>query len=321
MRPFAALATSALALGTALGVAGPAAAHGDHARAHRAQSALAGEGGGALLESSNVTHLSSDPSQVGISGCFLRTAPIFVTSGADSVRVWDVSDAAHPAVVGELSNVLFENEAMNCGERRTSQGIRRFALIGVDSVQASPGDVQHSNVGGGELIVVDVTDPTTPRILSRAPGTTSTHTVACVASSNCTYAYSAGEGNHFSIFDLRNLRRPHEVDAKPGTDGIQPFWSPTAGHKWNFDAAGIGTHTGWNGASMWRTTDPAHPTLITTTGRAGRGTDPAHPGRNDFIEHNSFRPNALAFEPNSAPSFAHGNVLLVTRRTTSRSTA
>ena len=121
MRPFVALATSALALGAALGVAGPAAAHSDHARP-RAQSALAGEGGGALLESSNVTHLSSDPSQVGISGCFMRTAPVFVTSGADSVRVWDVSDAAHPALVGVLPNVLFENEAMNCGERVRPQG-------------------------------------------------------------------------------------------------------------------------------------------------------------------------------------------------------
>ena len=312
MRPVVALASLALTLGAALGTAGPAAAHGDHSGPHRAQSALAGESGSALLSSPNVRHVTADPGQVGISGCFMRSAPIFVTSGADSVRVWDVSDAAHPTVVGELPNVLFENEAMNCGERRTGHGIRRFALIGVDSVQASPGDVQHANVGGGELIVVDVTDPEQPRILSRAPGTTSTHTVACVTSANCTYAYSAGEGNHFSIFDLRNLRRPHEVDAKPGTDGIQPFWSPTAGHKWNFDAAGIGTHTGWNGASMWRTTDPADPTLITTTGRAGRGTDPAHPGWNDFIEHNSFRPNARAFEPDSAPSLAHGNVLLTT---------
>ena len=312
MRPFLALATSALALGTALGVAGPAAAHGDHARAHRAQSALAGEGGGALLESSNVTHLSSDPSQVGISGCFMRTAPVFVTSGADSVRVWDVRDAAHPALVGVLPNVLFENEAMNCGERRTPQGVQRFALIGVDSVQASPGDVQHSNVGGGEMIVVDVTDPSHPAIRSRTPGTTSTHTVACVTSANCRYVYSAGEGNHFSIFDLRDLDHPHEVDADPGEPGVQPHWSPTAGHKWNFDAAGIGTHTGWNGASMWRTTHPAHPTLITTTGRAGRGTDPRYPGWNDFILHNSFRPNAKAFRPNSRPSFAHGNVLLAT---------
>jgi hypothetical protein len=242
----------------------------------------------------------------------MRTAPVFVTSGADSVRVWDVRDAASPEVVGTLPNALFENEAMNCGERRTAHGVQRFALIGVDSVQASPGDIQHANVGGGELVVVDVTDPTDPRILSRAPGSTSTHTVACVDPGNCRYAYSAGEGDHFSIFDLRDLEHPREVDAKPRRDGVQPHWSPTAGHKWNFDAAGIGTHTGWNGASMWRTDHPRHPRLVTTTGRAGRGTDPRHPGWNDFIEHNSFRPNARAFRPGTKPSFAHGNVLLTT---------
>jgi len=57
---------------------------------------------------------------------------------------------------------------------------------------------------------------------------------------------------------------------------------------------------------------PRAPQLITTTGRAGRGTDPRYPGWNDFIEHNSYRPNARAFEPDSSPSFAHGNVLLTT---------
>ena len=306
MRPFVALATSALALAAALGVAGPAAAHGDQ------QVPVPVGAPGPLLASPNVHHVSSQPGHVGISGCFMRTAPILVTSGAESVQVWNVKDASQPRLVGTLPDAVFENEAMNCGERRTDHGVRRFALIGVDSVQASPDDPQHVNAGGNELIVVDVTHPEDPRILSRAPSTTSTHTVACVDRGDCTYAYTAGEGDHFTIFDLRRLGRPHEVDTDPARDGVQPHWSPTAGHKWNFDAAGIGTHTGWNGASMWRTTHPAHPTLITTTGRAGRGTDPRYPGWNDFILHNSFRPNAKAFRPNSTPSFAHGNVLLVT---------
>lgn len=312
MRLLASLAATLTLGAAAVGVAAPASAHGDHTGPHGNQTALVPGTGSTLLSSPNVTHLSANPGQVGISGCFMRTAPVLVTSGADSVRVWDVTDAAHPALVGVLPNALFENEAMNCGERRTADGIARFALIGVDSVQSSPGDIQHSNVGGGEMIVVDVTDPTNPVIRSRAPGTTSTHTVACVTSANCRYVYSAGEGNHFSIFDLRDLDHPHEVDAKPGEEGVQPFWSPTAGHKWNFDAAGYGTHTGWNGASIWSTDNPARPHLVTTTGLAGKGKDPAYPGWNNFIEHNSFRPNARAFKPGSAPSFAHGNVLLTT---------
>ncbi|CAB4723598.1 MAG: hypothetical protein F2667_11315 [Actinobacteria bacterium] len=304
---------AALTLGSALalGAAAPASAHGDRDRI-RELSQLQQSQTDSLIQSSNVAQIASNPSQVGISGCFLSTAPVFVTSGVDSVRVWDVSDAAHPALTGLLPNVLFENEAMNCGERRTADGVRRFALIGVDLVQASTGDIEHVNVGGGELIVVEVTDPTAPVIVARTPGSTSTHTVACVVATQCKYVYSAGDSDHFSIFDLRDLDHPVEVDSDPATEGVQAFASPTAGHKWNFDAAGIGTHTGYNGASMWSTKNPAKPKLITTTGLAGQGEDPKFEGWNDFILHNSFHPNAKAFRPNAKPSLAHGNILLAT---------
>lgn len=307
---------AATALGTSLAVAAPAQASTDDIEAH--QQALSRSGTATAHESPTVTHVGVHPGQAGISGCFMKTAPIFVTSGADSLQVWDVSDPAAPAVVGTLPNALFENEAMNCGERRTPDGTQRFALIGVDSVQASPDDPQHVNVGGNELIVVDVTDPTAPTIRSRTPGSTSTHTVACVEETDCRFAYSAGDGSssnnngHFSIFDLRDLDHPTEVDSDPSTDAVDPFWSPTAGHKWNFDAAGYGTHTGWRGASMWSTDRPMHPRLITTTGKAGRGTDPKYQGWNDFILHNSFRPNAKAFKPMAEPSVRNGNVLLAT---------
>jgi hypothetical protein len=291
----------------------PAQAHGDHARNERVRLQLLSQGDeGTPLLSANVAHQGVHPGQLAISGCFLRTRPLFVTSGVDAVHVWDVSDPVHPSVVGILPNVLFENEAMTCGERRTRDGVRRFALIGVDAVQASPTDPSHVNAGGNELIVVDVTDPANPVIAGRAPATTSTHTVACLDDGDCRYAYSAGEGNHFSIFDLRDLDRPVEVDSNRTKDGVQPHVSPTAGHKWNFDAAGYGTHTGWNGASIWDTSRPRHPRLVTTTGRAGKGSDPDFQGWNDFILHNSFRPNARHFKPHSKPSFRHGNVLLVT---------
>ncbi len=227
-----------------------------------------------------------------------------------------MADPAKPRLVGTLVNALFENEAMNCGERRTSKGITRFALIGVDLVSASPDDIEHTNVGGGELIVVDVTKPTAPRILSRAPGTTSTHTVACVRQWNCTYAYSAGDSGSGPLLGLRpapaaraargRLRDAHQP-------GVQPFRSPTAAHKWNFDAAGVGTHTGFGRRlDVGRPATRPGPRLLATTGAAGAGEDPRYPGYNDFILHNAFRPNADEFRPNRAPSLANGNVLLVT---------
>lgn len=305
------LAVALLAVAGATVGAAPAQAHGDrdHGEQRLELEALPDV---PLLTSPNVKQLSANPGQVGISGCFLRSAPLFVTSGLDSLRVYDVSDGARPELVGTLVSAQFENEAMTCGERRTRQGTERFALVGVDLYQASPDDLQHTNVGGNELIVVDVTDPAAPRIRSRVPGTTSTHTVACLDENHCDYAYSAGNGGEFSVFDLRDLDNPREVDADAGVPGVQPFTSPTAGHKWNFDAADVGTHTGFGGSSMWDVSRPQQPRLITTTGAAGAGTDPAYPGYNDFIHHNSFRPNAAAFRPDAPPSLANGNVLLVT---------
>ena len=306
------LAALALGLGASLTVAAPASAAEGAQRPHRTQSALSGDSGGALLSSGNVTHLSSSPTQVGISGCFMKTAPLLVTSGLDTVRVFDVTDAAHPDLVGVLPSMQFENEAMNCGERRTKNGVERFVLIGLDLYQASPGDIQHTNVGGDELVIVDVTDPTAPYIRSRVAGLTSTHTVACVDERNCRFAYTAGGRSTFSIFDLRKLDAPREVDGDRSEPGVQPFATPTGGHKWNFDNAGYGTHTGWNGASIWNVKRPARPRLVTTTGTAGMGTDPKYAGWNDFILHNSFRPNAKAFKPGRKPSFKNGNIMLAT---------
>ena len=63
---------------------------------------------------------------------------------------------------------------------------------------------------------------------------------------------------------------------------------------------------------MWNVSNPRAPRLVTTTGAAGQGTDPKFPGWNDFILHNSQRPNAKAFRNGAAPSLANGNILLVT---------
>jgi hypothetical protein len=312
------LTAALVAAGLVLLTPGLASAHGDRQRAEEFRAAYAGDTGGLrvpLVASDNVSLLSSDPGSAGISGCFLKSAPTFVMSSLDSVKVYDVSDPRSPRVTGTLPSLQFENEAMNCGERKTPSGIRRFAMIGVDLYQASPDDIEHVNAGeGNELVVVDVTDPANPRIAGRAPGTTSTHTVSCIAKTDCRYAYSAGDNSSdsFSIFDLSDLENPVEVDSDPAKGGTQPFASPTAGHKWNFDAAGFGTHTGFDGTSMFDVTDPVRPRLVTTTGAAGRGDDPAYPGYNDFIHHNSFRPNAQAFKPDTAPSLAAGNVLMVT---------
>jgi hypothetical protein len=291
--------------------AAPAFAHADLERIAEAQQQYAGGITIPLIASSNVGLLATHPSQAGISGCFMKTAPLYVQSNVDSVRVFDISDPTLPIPTGVMPSAQFENEAMNCGERKTTSGIRRFAMVGVDPLQASPGDISHANVGdGNELVIVEVTDPANPHIASRLFSTTSTHTVTCVDGSNCTFAYSAGEET-FSIFDLRRLDKPRELDSDRFLPGVQPFKTPTGGHKWNFTGK-YGIHTGWNGSSIWDVSKPMRPRVLTTTGKAGKGLDPKFEGFNDFIHHNSAWPNARKFAAGAQPSVKNGNVLLVT---------
>ncbi|HEX6246593.1 MAG TPA: hypothetical protein VFZ64_01865 [Nocardioidaceae bacterium] len=310
--------TVALAAAAALSLvpAGSASAHGDKERAEKMRAEYSAGTNIPLISSPNVNLVATQPGSTGISGCFMKSAPIFVMSNLDSVRVFDVSNPLAPEQVGVLPNLVFENEAINCGERKTADGTERFALIGVDLYDVST-DIQHtsSSALGKELIVVDVTDPANPFLRSSAPATTSTHTVACIAETDCRYAYSAGSGSAgtFSILDLTDLDNPVEVDADPGTAGVQPFESPAAGHKWNFDDAGYGTHTGYDGSAIFDVSNPTEPQLVAGTGMAADVVDPdGEGGYNDFIHHNSFRPNASAFRPDAPPALANGNILLVT---------
>ena len=295
---------------------GAAHAHADKERTDRMRAEYSAGTNIPLISSGNVNLVATQPGSTGISGCFMKSAPLFVMSNLDSIRVFDVSDPLAPRQVGHLPNLVFENEAINCGERKTGTGTERFALIGVDLYDVST-DVQHTSDSllGQELVVVDVTDPANPYLRSSTPATTSTHTVACIAETDCRYAYSAGSGSAgtFSVLDLTDLDDPVEVDADATEAGVQPFRSPAAGHKWNFDEAGYGTHTGYDGSAIFDVSDPTAPRLVAGTGPAAEAVDPdGEGGYDDFIHHNSFRPNAAAFVPDAPPSLAHGNVLLVT---------
>lgn len=316
---------AALTLAASVALTAPALAHGDRDRMETKRSEYTAGMNVPVAMSPNVSLVGSNPGSAGISGCFMRTAPLFVMSGLDSVVVHDVSDPLDPRRVGTLPSLQFENEAMSCGERKVGRSTQRFALIGVDLYQASPGDIEHVNDpvrGDYELILVDVTDPTAPRIRSRVPSTTSTHTATCVVDTDCRYVYSAGDDSQvpgqgsFSIFDLTDLDHPVEVDSDPAVAGTQPFRSDAVGwggHKWNFDGAGRGVHTGAGGSYVYDVSDPTAPVEIANTGAAGDSSRAGTTnGFNNFIHHNSFQPNAAAFRPDAPPSLANGNVLLVT---------
>jgi hypothetical protein len=273
------------------------------------------QGGTPVVASPNVELIKSNPGTAAISGVFSRSAPYFYVSGLDSVTVFDVSDPRNPVQTGKLVNAIFENEAMTLGERLEGDKVRRFVLLGNDLVQASPGPggIQRGRLGGGELIIVDVSDPANPNIVGRTPSTgtgaatTSTHTVACMNAS-CSIAYSAGDGGKFSVFDLSDLSKPKQIRevASPAA-APNPIFTTGAGHHWSVDGAAVAWHTGSGGTAAFDVSDPLSPQALNATD--ANGTKSPY---NDFIHHNSQRPNALAFAPGKGTSVTNGNVALVT---------
>ena len=294
------------------------------------ESGTAGAVPSPVITSPNVELLTSVPGSATISGEFSPSAPYFYTSGLDSISVFDVSDPRNPKLTGKLPDLVFENEAMSYGERRDASGkvVKRFVLIGIDTFQVAPGADRTSinrNVGGQQVAIVDVTNPADPQILSKTPGsaaqggvTTSSHTVQCLSLS-CDYAYTAGDGpdrnpsdnvpeGGFSILDLRDLSKPRQVKTVPSPAAdVNPVFTSGAGHYWDVDDAGIAWHTGSGGTAAFDISDPVNPKPLTATDPAGAKTP-----LNDFIHHNSMRPNARSFRPNAEPSLANGNVALVT---------
>ncbi len=316
-RPVLTLAAAGLALGVGLATAAPVAAHEGGVGSSADKRAQYRDGVSVpVVSTPNIRLVTNVPDTAGISGVFARSAPYFYVSSTDSITVYDVSDPTRPTPTGVLANLVFENEAMNYGEKKVDGVVNRFVLVGVDLVQASPAEPDH--IGrSNEVMLVDVTDPANPRIRSRVPTTTNTHTVSCINENDCRYAYTAGRKGQFSIVDLTDLDNPREVDSDPTMQGTQPFASPAgdpnavfasgAGHKWNFDDAGYGFHTGSGGSAMFDVSDPVRPRLVTTTDEHG-----VQGPWNDFIHHNSARPNAAQYAPGRAPSVRNGNVLLVT---------
>jgi LVIVD repeat len=263
-----------------------------------------------LVTSPNVRLAGNFPETQAISGEFARTGSYFYVSSLDSISVFDTSDPLRPILKGTLPNLVFENEAMTYGERRVDGELQRFVLVGNDLYNVSAdreSGVQRGRIGGGEVIVVDVTDPANPHVRSRTPASSSTHTVQCVTVA-CDYAYTAGDNGRFSIIDLRDLDAPAELKTAPSNASTpNAVFTTGSGHYWDFDAAGIGWHTGSGGAAGFDVSDPTNPVALNTTDEHGTQTP-----WNDFIHHNSMRPNARSFQAGEAPSVNRGNVLLVT---------
>jgi hypothetical protein len=246
--------------------------------------------------SPNVTPVGLIPNATAISTAFASDAPIMYSSTLTGIRTYDISDPTMPQLLGVLPMSFFQNENVKLGERADGT---KFLLVGLDLYGVTP-TYDPTDVGTyDEIVVVDVTDPTDPHIRSRVEVGSDTHTVGC-ANAECTHAYSSGSNALFDVVDLTDLDAP--VVLEQVTD--QPMeandaFSRGIGHDWDVDADGVAWWVGTGGIVAYDVTDPTDPVVLNSSDVHGRD-----PEWNNFISHNSIRPNGDRFE---GPRFRPGN--------------
>ena len=269
---------------------------------------LPGAGAQAPISSDNVHLLTTIPDVAAISGEFALTGDFFYVSSLKGVTAYDTSNPEQPQPLGVFADAFFENESMTYGERVVDGELRRFVVLGIDLVSVPVTDPEHAHLGFDRLHILDVTDPMNMFIAGDLETTTSTHTVQCVSQADCRYAYTAGTDGFFEVLDFSDIDNP-KIAKKVASPAAGPnaVFASGAGHYWDFDTADVGWHTGSGGAAAFDVSDPANPRPIQATNAKSLDTP-----YNDFILHNSKRPNAEKFQPGAAPDVDKGNVLLVT---------
>jgi hypothetical protein len=237
---------------------------------------------------------------------FSEDSPLLVVSTLKGIHTYDVSDPAAPKPLGFLPMLIWQNEDMSLVERGKKE---KYALVAsngaVAGLRDTTLDTDTGGTAGRKLFVVDVSDPASPRLISSVATPTRTHTVSC-ATRECPFAYSDGRaGGAMSIVDLRDPR-------KPVVAGTYKSVVPS-GHDQDGDDAGILWHVGGEGGVALDVSDPVNPVALNSTDRSGLASSDFS-GRpwNNFILHNSFRPNARDFRADRPPALRDGNVLLVT---------
>ena len=260
-----------------------------------------------VVASDNVEVVASFPDVGAISTAFDPERPVMYVNTLNGLTTYDISDPELPVPLGVLPLPHFENEGMDIGVREDG---RRFAFIGLDIYGVTAvGGASPAVEDGSYVIVVEVTDPTDPQIVSEIDTATSTHTVQCVDVA-CSYLYTSGVyEEEWEVIDLTDPEQPVLLEER--------HTNPSgAAHQWTPDEAGTLWAAGFNGAAAMDVSDPTAPIAIGATDVNGRLAP-----YNDFIIHNVERPNANAFTVDEETGISgsaetatplDGNVLLVT---------
>ena len=229
---------------------------------------------GALPTMSDNVDLAGHLPFPGAIGARLRGDVMYVT-GVAGLATYDISVPARPLPLGFLPLPHFENEDVSIGGNTL--------VISADTA-----------VGVDYYGIVDISDPRLPRFRRTGATGADGHTASCVNPHpepdprNCRFALLAGG---------RGLR---VMDTHSGAIVGEPVATHVGGtHDVQFDSAGYAWVAGRGGTAAYDVSDPTRPRLVAKTDATGsRGP------LNDFIHHNSFRPDVAPGKP--------GDVVLIT---------
>ena len=296
-----------------------------------ALAATAVPAGAVPLRSDNVTLLAKLPEVTGAIGArFSDDGKTMYTTAPDGLHIFDITNPELPLPIGFQPLPHFENEDVDVDQAR------KLVVITNDPSFST----------AGMLYVIDVSNPTVPRIrdaeMTRIPGaavrqqlgqpgTGNGHIANCIQ--GCRYVWTTGTSEGITVYDLAN---PDDVKFLGAFQMPRPKGggSPGFTHDVFVDPSGIAWITGEDGTFGYRTDgDPLHPQIVyrsdenlLNSGNSGPSLDGASANDYplDFLHHNSMRtsikmpqspkqPNSKAKPPKPGKAkYRMGNVIAVT---------
>jgi hypothetical protein len=252
----------------------------------------------APFHSDNVSLVTKLPEAAGAASArFSPDGGTMYVSTWKGLHTYDISRPEDPQRLGFLPLPHFENEDVDAGD-------------GIVIVSNDP------NEGVGVIYVIDVSDPSMPRVrstfrngfivnpesllapLSEAGEGATGHIANCLQ--GCKWLWLTGTEQGIEVVDLRDPDHPKFVGtvAMPNGKGQE---EPGFTHDVFVDRSGIGWVTGQDGTFGFDAADPAHPRLVYRSDEnvvnATRGGGPGTPDENteangdplNFLHHNSIR--------------------------------
>lgn len=223
--------------------------------------------------SDNVKHVGTIPLDgVGVSMKVVKVGKqvrAFV-SGAAGLSIYDATDPAKPLLLGHLPIYNWENEDIAVSPDGNTAILTEFE-------------------GTLYLHVVDVSDPTLPRITGSIIGA-GAHTTTC-ATKTCDYLY----GSEGQTYDLRDKAHPKQLPTEQSWGKLTG--AGTRGHNVHVDASGLFISDTSPLVAFRQVRGNPLKLQVVTTGEITKGTG---------YQHNNIRPQAQMYRPRSAKDGTKG---------------